>query len=116
MAVRSTKAAQRVRSLEEQLLLFTQLPQPPPSPMSQIANWFSETSIYNTLNYPRYTERAPPVNQGAYVPPHCHTTPPRQLPTPSTLNNPFFNTTTTLRQSNMFNWPLNVPSTPSLQQ
>ena len=121
-AVQSTKAAQRVRSLEEQLSLFTQLPQTPPSPMSQIANWFSGTSIYNTPNYPRYTERAPLVNQGAYVPPHRRTTPPlpvtppRQLPTPATLNNPFVDPPTTPRQNVMFNRLLNVPSTPSPQQ
>jgi hypothetical protein len=126
-AIRHTKAAQRVCSLEDQLSLLTHPTRTPPSPMSQLSQQFVGTSIYNTPNYPRYTERTPPQqnitpnNPNTYIPPHrwetppCPITPPRQLLTPAALNNPFTDNTTTPRQNNMLSWLQQAQSTPSPQ-
>jgi hypothetical protein len=129
-ATQHTKAAQWVRSLEDQLSLLTQLPQTPLSPMSHLSNRLMGTSIHNTPNYPRYAERAsqqipynttPPNNMSLYVPPHRRETPPRltkpprQLPTPASLNNPFTDNATTPHQNNLFNRLQSTPNTPSPQ-
>jgi len=125
-AVRHTKAAQRVRSLEDQLSLLSHPARTPPSPMSQMSQRFMGTSIYNTPNYPRYTECTPPQpnttpnNLSAYVPPHRRETPrpmtpPRQLLTPVASNTPFTDNTTTPRQNNMLSRLQQAQSTPSPQ-